>query len=105
ITNILNFEKDYPEALVIKLEQNYRSTKNILEAAQKVIELNPEQKPKTLWTENEQGEKIILTCEDDERGEAEFVARNIIKLSTNQPDGEVEYEADDSQEEPKTFSI
>ena len=68
ITNILNFEKDYPESLVIKLEQNYRSTKNILEAAQKVIELNPEQKLKVLWTENPQGEKIVLTCEQDERG-------------------------------------
>jgi DNA helicase-2/ATP-dependent DNA helicase PcrA len=115
ITNILNYEKDYPEAIIIKLEQNYRSTKNILEAAQKVIELNPEQKPKTLWTENPQGEKIILTCEEDERAEAEFVARNIVKIATNQLDNEVQYqedpsrqgeaEADKSQEEPKTFSI
>ncbi len=81
ITNILNFEKDYPESLVIKLEQNYRSSKNILDAAQKVIELNPEQKPKTLWTENPEGEKIVLTCEQDERGEAEFVARTIVALA------------------------
>lgn len=102
ITNILNFEKDYPEAIIIKLEQNYRSTKNILEAAQKVIELNPEQKPKTLWTQNPQGEKIILTCEEDERAEAEFVARNIINLSTGQS-GDLEYE---KEEEPKeTYSI
>lgn len=105
ITNILNFEKDYPEGLLIKLEQNYRSTKNILDAAQKVIEMNPEQKPKTLWTQNIQGEKIILTCEEDERAEAEFVARNIVKLATNQPDVEIEYESDDSQAEPKPFSI
>lgn len=105
ITNILNFEKDYPEGLLIKLEQNYRSTKNILGAAQKVIEMNPEQKPKTLWTENPSGEKIILTCEEDERAEAEFVARNIIKLATNEPDGALEYEADDSHKEPETFSI
>lgn len=105
ITNILNFEKDYPEGVLIKLEQNYRSTKNILDAAQKVIEINPEQKAKTLWTENPTGEKIILTCEDDERAEAEFVARNIIKLATNQPEGELEYEKDDSQAEPKPFSI
>jgi DNA helicase-2/ATP-dependent DNA helicase PcrA len=106
ITNILNFEKDYPEALVIKLEQNYRSSKNILEAAQKVIELNPEQKPKTLWTENPQGEKIVLTCEEDERAEGEFVARNIIKLATNQPDGELEYQSENNNDNDKpSFSI
>ena len=105
ITNILNFEKDYPEAIVIKLEQNYRSTKNILEAAQKVIELNPEQKLKVLWTQNPQGEKIILTCETDERAEAEFVARNIIRLATGQGGGEPEYESDHDQDEPKSFSI
>ncbi len=107
ITNILNFEKDYPESLLIKLEQNYRSSKNILAAAQKVIELNPEQKPKTLWTENGDGEKIILTCEEDERAEAEFVARKIVKLATNQPSGELEYETDVTQEpEPvQSFSI
>jgi DNA helicase-2/ATP-dependent DNA helicase PcrA len=103
ITNILNFEKDYPEALVIKLEQNYRSTKNILEAAQKVIELNPEQKPKTLWTENPQGEKIILTCEEDECGEAEFVARNIVNLATGQEE-KLEYQIE-PQEVKKTYSI
>ena len=56
--NILNFEKDYPDATVIKLEQNYRSTKTILEAANKVIENNVNRKAKTLWTENAQGEKI-----------------------------------------------
>lgn len=123
ITNILNFEKDYPESLAIKLEQNYRSTKSILEAAQKVIELNAEQKQKTLWTENPQGERIILTCEDDERAEAEFVARNIVKLATNAPDpsrlgqgqaaraeaeGELEYETDHDQvsvDDKPSFSI
>ncbi len=120
ITNILNFEKDYPEGLNIKLEQNYRSTKNILEAAQKVIEMNPEQKAKTLWTQNPQGEKIILTCEQDERAEAEFVARNIVRLASvvqapglptgKQAEGlhygdDAEYQADHDQDEPKTFSI
>jgi DNA helicase-2/ATP-dependent DNA helicase PcrA len=108
ITNILNFEKDYPEGLALKLEQNYRSTKNILDAAQKVIEMNPEQKPKTLWTQNVQGEKIILTCEEDERAEAEFVARNIVKLATNQPEGGLEYEKehdDRDDDKPKSFSI
>jgi DNA helicase-2/ATP-dependent DNA helicase PcrA len=116
ITNILNFEKDYPESIIIKLEQNYRSTKNILDAAQKVIEMNPEQKHKILWTENPTGEKIILTCEADERGEAEFVARSIIKIATNEPDpsrlgsqaeaeGELEYEKDEDEPVKETFSI
>ena len=104
ITNILNFEKDYPEAVVIKLEQNYRSTKNILEAAQKVIELNPEQKQKTLWTQNPQGEKIILTCEPDERGEAEFVARTIVRLASGQ-EKELEYEKVEEEKPKETFSI
>lgn len=102
ITNILNFETDFPEALIFKLEQNYRSTKNILGAAQKVIELNPEQKPKTLWTDNPSGEKIILACVEDEQAEGGFVARNIISLATRnhagfnaEPRGsELEYEAD-----------
>ena len=53
--NILDFEKDYPDAKIIKMEQNYRSTKNILEAAQKVIEKNIFRSDKTLWTENETG--------------------------------------------------
>jgi len=108
ITNILNFEKDYPESLLIKLEQNYRSTKNILDAAQKVIEMNSEQKQKTLWTQNPVGEKVILTCEEDERAEAEFVARNIVKLATNAPEEELEYETDDDQASPDdkpSFSI
>ncbi|HVY68256.1 MAG TPA: UvrD-helicase domain-containing protein, partial [Patescibacteria group bacterium] len=104
ITNILNFEKDYPEALIIKLEQNYRSTKNILDAAQKVIELNPEQKPKKLWTENPRGEKIILTCEADERAEAEFVARQIIRLAAGQAE-EMEYEPQAAETPERGYSI
>ncbi|MBR2179292.1 MAG: DNA helicase PcrA [Selenomonadaceae bacterium] len=58
--NILNFETDYPEATVIKLEQNYRSTKMILDAANAVIQHNKYRKPKELWTENGDGEKIIV---------------------------------------------
>ncbi|MEX2104772.1 MAG: UvrD-helicase domain-containing protein, partial [Bacilli bacterium] len=58
ISNILNFEKDYPESVTIKLEQNYRSTKKILAAANEVIGRNVGRKPKNLWTENTDGEKI-----------------------------------------------
>lgn len=79
IANILNFEKDYPKTLVVKLEQNYRSTKNILAVAQNVIDLNHEQKPKTLWTDNEAGKKIWVEEVGDGRQEAVFIARQIIK--------------------------
>jgi DNA helicase-2/ATP-dependent DNA helicase PcrA len=103
IGNILNFENDYPEALVIKLEQNYRSTKNILAVAQKVIELNQEQKPKTLWTENPTGKKIIVEEAFDGRAEALYVAKQIIRLSTGQ---ETENDYEMEEEEPvQSFSI
>ena len=59
IANILSFEKDYPSAEVILLEQNYRSTKRILEAANKVIANNTSRKDKNLWTENFEGNKIV----------------------------------------------
>lgn len=101
IRNILNFEQDFPECAVIKLEQNYRSTKNILMAAQKIIELNPEQKQKTLWTLNPLGEKIVLNVAEDERAEAEFVAKKIIHLASGQEE-ELEYEPEN---DVKSFSI
>ncbi len=91
IRNILSFEQDFPESLIIKLEQNYRSSKNILEAAQKVIELNPEQRQKTLWTQNSQGEKITLFEAENERAEAEFVAKKIIQLASGEKVEELEY--------------
>lgn len=80
VRNILNFEKDYPEAKVIKLEQNYRSTKIILEAANHVIDNNVYRKKKSLWTQNKEGEKIVLCELENEREEAEFVIQEIIKL-------------------------
>src|SRR5690625_765940 len=77
ITNILSFEKDYPTAKVVFLEQNYRSTKSILAAANKVIERNPGRKPKNLWTENEDGQKLQYYQGSTERDEALFVVDNI----------------------------
>lgn len=79
IRNILDFEKDFKNAKVIKLEQNYRSTKVILEAANSVIQHNYGRKQKTLWTQNEEGHLIEVRVTDSEQGEADFVSREIIK--------------------------
>ena len=79
IHNILNFEKYFPDAQVIKLEQNYRSTKTILEAANHVIANNVGRKAKRLWTENEEGDKITFQQVDNEKEEADFVARDIMR--------------------------
>lgn len=79
IQNILSFEEDYPEAKTIFLEQNYRSTKTILTAANEVIKHNTERKPKGLWTANNGGEKIKYYEAMTERDEAEYVVREIIK--------------------------
>jgi DNA helicase-2/ATP-dependent DNA helicase PcrA len=77
ISNILNFEKDYPESRTILLEQNYRSTKTILDAANDVIKNNRQRKEKKLWTENEQGDKIDYYRAINERDEANYVVDNI----------------------------
>ncbi len=79
IRNILDFEKEYPDAKVIKLEQNYRSTGNILNAANGVISHNKGRKDKTLWTANGEGEKIGLRQFDTAYDEAEFIAEDIKK--------------------------
>lgn len=81
IRNILDFEQDYPGCKVIKLEQNYRSTANILDAANQVIAHNAGRKEKRLWTEKGEGEKIQLYCAGDEREEAAWVADRIRKLN------------------------
>lgn len=77
IYNILNFEEEYPEAKVIKLEQNYRSTKNILKAANSVISHNEGRKEKALWTELPKGEKVKFSLFDTEYREAEAVVHEI----------------------------
>ena len=82
IRNILDFEKDYPEAKIVMLEQNYRSTQNILAAANNIILNNKEQKHKKLWTKNMKGTKIVLKENADQRKEGQFLAetiRNVVK--------------------------
>lgn len=81
--NILNFEKDYKNAKVILLEQNYRSTKTILNAANSVIKNNINKKDKNLWTDNGTGEKIKYVRTNDEKDEASYVTREIRNLVNN----------------------
>ncbi len=83
IRNILEFEKDYPDATVIKLEQNYRSTGTILDAANQVIAHNEGRKDKTLWTEQDAGEKITVYCAQDERDEAAWIVQKMQELKRN----------------------
>ena len=80
--NILNFERDYPEATVILLEQNYRSTKNILAAANAVIENNLTRKKKELWTDNPTGDPIIIYEGATEKNEASYIVREVERLHT-----------------------
>ena len=80
IRNILEFEKDFKNTKVIKLEQNYRSTKNILAAADQVIAKNTNQKKKKLWTENPTGEKLTFYQAQNELDEAKFVAEEILRI-------------------------
>jgi DNA helicase-2/ATP-dependent DNA helicase PcrA len=80
IQNMLDFERDYPDATVFLMEQNYRSTQNILEAANALIEHNQQRKPKALWTESGSGELIVRFRADDEHEEAFFVVDEIERL-------------------------
>lgn len=82
IENILSFEKNYPEGAVIRLEQNYRSTQNILNAANGVISHNEERKGKTLWTKNSVGEKITVHTANSERDEAKYICEQILEKAS-----------------------
>ncbi len=84
ISNILEFEQGFPSARVIMLEQNYRSTQNILDAANAVIERNSGRRPKQLWTDADHGEPLVGYVADDEHGEARFVADEIDRLGDEQ---------------------
>ena len=81
--NILNFERDYKDAKVIMLEENYRSTKNILNVANSVIKNNKERKDKNLWTNNPDGDKVVYHTALNEKDEASYVINEIKKLVSN----------------------
>ena len=83
IENILNFDETFKDAKVIKLEQNYRSTQTILNAANAIISNNDNRRKKTLWTENGSGEKIVLKCLDDQESEARYIAKTILDLKAS----------------------
>lgn len=89
IRNILDFEKDFPNAKTIRLEQNYRSTKNILEAASVVISNNLERKGKWLWTESDEGDQITIYPAHDAENEALFIADTTAKILRQYPDRKV----------------
>ena len=83
INNILNFKDDYPEYQIFKLEQNYRSTKNIIQAANSIIKNNKKQIPKMIWTANDSGDKIKVIQTIDDTEEAVFVVRSIVEKKKN----------------------
>lgn len=83
INNILNFKRDYKEAKIVKLEQNYRSTQNIVNAANAVIKNNNKQIPKQVWTENEEGNPISVLSSSNENDEAALVADSIFEIEHN----------------------
>ena len=89
IRNILDFEKDYPNAKIIRLEQNYRSTKNILEAASVVVANNKERKGKWLWTDADEGDMLTIYAAYDAENEALFIADTIEKILRQHPDRRV----------------
>jgi len=80
LRNILDFERDYPEAQVICLDQNYRSTQTILEAAHSVVSVNEDRKETELWTENERGLPVVVLEAESESDEARFVVREVARL-------------------------
>lgn len=87
IQNILNFKRDYPDAQVYKLEQNYRSTKHIVEAANSLIKHNKDQLPKNVWTSNKEGEQITVFKAASDTEEGHYVARQIFDRSRNEQRG------------------
>ena len=89
INNILDFERDYPDTVTIRLEQNYRSTKNILGAAGAVVANNQQRKGKSLWTEAEEGDRIGIYSAPDAENEALYIADSIEQILSRDPNGQV----------------
>jgi len=83
IQNILNFKSDYPDAITVKLEQNYRSTQNIVKAANSVIQKNKKQYFKEIWTENEEGNKILLIKATSDNEEGSMIANSVFETKMN----------------------
>jgi DNA helicase-2/ATP-dependent DNA helicase PcrA len=102
ITNILNFEKDYPDAVVVLLEQNYRSTQTILDASNAVIAKNPNQKEKTLWTDKAGGHPIVVKEVENEQAEGRYVVEQIVGLNDEAAgDGDgISYDDEYAQPDP-----
>ncbi|HLD21661.1 MAG TPA: UvrD-helicase domain-containing protein [Patescibacteria group bacterium] len=106
IRNILEFEKDYADAQIILLEQNYRSTQTILDASNTVISKNKNQKKKKLWTENDTGEQIIIKEVEDEQAEGRFIVEQILgKKEATVSNDEVAYVDEDTQPDPDETPI
>lgn len=109
LQNILDFEDDYKNAKVILLEQNYRSTQHILEAANEIIKYNVKQKNKKLWTENGRGHKITIKEVADEQEEGEYIIREIFMDTESQrsqnelKNAELQYEPDEDAGEPESI--
>lgn len=103
LQNILDFEDDYKDCRIIRLEQNYRSTAPILAVAEKVIELNSNQHKKRLVTDNKEGKRPVMFTADDEMAEAYFVANQILKIQDKpEPKSkELAYDFSDSDAEPE----
>ena len=79
IDNILNFKKDYPDSISYKLEQNYRSSKNIVNSANSILKYNKNKLEKTVWTNNNEGEKVLINSFRTDSDEGRFVVNDIIK--------------------------
>ena len=88
LRNILDFEHDFPEANVVRLEQNYRSTQVILDAATAVIQQNRNRKDKRLWTDRKGGRKIVYFRGGDELEEADFITRSVKQARSEDVDGD-----------------
>lgn len=108
IRNILDFEKDYEDAITVFLEQNYRSTQNILNASNEVISKNKDQKKKKLWTDNVVGEKITIAEVANEEAEGKYIVEKIIGWeddTTSADDDDITYTNEDIQPDPEETAI